>query len=109
MTTIRNAGKAAPAVAVITALASLACCLPWGIGALLGSVGLGFAFERHRPWLIALSLIFLALGGYSLLHTSRSCRRLPKAFTFFFSLAVIVVMAITAFPDWIASIMVNLR
>jgi len=45
MTTIRNAGKAAPAVAVITALASLACCLPWGIGALLGSVGLGFAFD----------------------------------------------------------------
>jgi hypothetical protein len=83
MTTIRNAGKAAPAAAVVTALASLACCLPWGIGALLGSAGLGLAFERHRPWLIALSLIFLALGGYSLLHTSRSCRRLPKAFTFF--------------------------
>lgn len=109
MKAIRGVGNAAPAAAIVTALASLACCLPWGIGALLGSIGLGLAFERHRPWLIALSLVFLGFGAYSLFHTRRSCSRLPKTFTIFLSVAVILVFSIALFPEWIARVMVNLR
>lgn len=109
MRTIRTVRNAAPAAAIVTALASLACCLPWGIGALLGSVGLGLAFERHRPWLIALSLVFLGFGAYSLFHTRRSCSRLPKTFTIFLSVAMILVFSIALFPEWIARVMVNLR
>ncbi|WP_433964145.1 hypothetical protein [Tunturiibacter gelidiferens] len=72
-------------------------------------MGLGLAFERHRPWLIALSVVFLVLGAYSLTHTGRSCRRFPKALTILFSVAVVVVFVIAAFPEWVASMMLNLR
>jgi cytochrome bd-type quinol oxidase subunit 2 len=96
---IHSAAKATPAAAVMTALASVACCLPWGIGALLGSAGLAIALERRRVWLIAMSLVFLALGAFSLFRTSRSCRRLPRAFTILLSVAAILVFAIAEFPD----------
>src|SRR5579883_3144148 len=75
MKTYKGAENIAPITAVISALASLACCLPWGIAGLLGTLGIGVALEKHRLWLIALSVILLAFGGYSLIQTNRSCRR----------------------------------
>jgi hypothetical protein len=33
-----------PTAAIVSALATLACCLPWGIGAALGAVGLSVFF-----------------------------------------------------------------
>jgi hypothetical protein len=80
---IRGIGGAAPAAAVVTALASLACCLPWGIAALLGSVGFGLAFERHRLWLIALSVVLLAFGAYSLITQHEAVDDSPKPSQFF--------------------------
>lgn len=38
----------APVGAAATAMMALACCLPWGIGAALGTMGLSVFFARYK-------------------------------------------------------------
>lgn len=107
MKAFKSLEKIAPVTAVISALASLACCLPWGIAGALGALGIGMSLERHRPWLIALSAVLLAFGGYSLVRTTRGCRRIRIGPTLLIVLSVIAVFVIAAFPDWVAGFMVE--
>lgn len=107
MKVFRGAENIAPVTAVVSALASLACCLPWGIAGLLGAFGIGMSLERHRPWLITLSVILLTFGGYSLIQTTRSCRRVRVGPTILIVFCMVLVLAIAAFPDWVARFMVE--
>jgi hypothetical protein len=106
---IKTVGNTAPVIAVTTALASLACCLPWGTGALLGGIGLALALEQHRSWLIILSLSSLGVGGYSFVRQRQICQRTPKALTVLLVLAAITVLVIAAFPEAVANIMLSLQ
>ena len=107
MKTFRRSGNVAPAAAVVSALASLACCLPWGIAAALGSLGIGLSLERDRPWLIALSVVLLAFGSYSLIQRTKSCGRIRTGPTILLLFCVIAVFVVAAFPDSVASFMVE--
>jgi hypothetical protein len=60
-----GAGKgvvAAPVLAVVSSLATLACCLPAGFLAAAGAAGAGVFFQRYRPGLLTISIVFLGLG-----------------------------------------------
>ena len=104
---LRRAGKLAPLAAVGSALASLACCLPWGVPALLGSFGIGIALEKHRGWLLALATVLLGLGAYSLARSALSCGRLRRGPLILMLCCAISVFVIALFPDALASFMVN--
>jgi hypothetical protein len=59
---MKHSEKIAPAAAVISALSTLACCLPLGVAAAAGAAGLGILVEPLRPWLIGLSIALLGVG-----------------------------------------------
>lgn len=52
----------APLAAIVSSLATLACCLPIGFLAAVGTAGAGVLIQRARPVMMALSVVFIALG-----------------------------------------------
>lgn len=76
---MKHSEKIASAAAVISALSTLACCLPLGIAAAAGVAGLGVPVEPLRPWLIGLSIALLGVGFTRLYRSRGTCQRRSRA------------------------------
>ena len=108
MRSIRASATFVPAAAIVSALSTLACCLPWGIGAALGTLGLSIIFARFQLWFIVLSIVLLCLGLFQVMRTGRSCsRRRSRAEIALLSIAAGIVIAIILFPEWVAGLFVG--
>ena len=101
--------RLAPVAGALSALATMACCLPLGIAGAVGSLGLSVALESLRPWLIGLSVVFLALGGWQLYRGGRACRRRSRLSLVLFSLSTIIVLAVILFPQKLAELMASFQ
>ena len=104
---MRTASALAPVAAAMSALATLACCLPWGIGAALGALGLGVFLARFQAEFILLSAVLLGAGLFQMLRQGRSCRRPSRVEMALWGFAAIVVLAVLLFPQWVASIFIT--
>ena len=105
---MKIAERAAPVAAAVAALSTLACCLPLGIAGAVGALGLSVVLSSLRPWLIAIAVIFLAVGLFQLYRSQRSChRRNPVSFVIF-GVCAAVVVAVLAFPQQVAALMAAL-
>jgi len=51
---MKHTEKITPVAAAVSALSTIACCLPSGIAAAAGAAGLGVVVEPLRPWLVGL-------------------------------------------------------
>jgi len=101
---MRLAERATPVVAVIAALSTLACCLPFAFLGALGLAGASVRLQSARPWLLASAGIFLVVGFVQLHVRSDQCqKRSPLSIALFWSAAVIVLLVIL-FPQVIASL-----
>ena len=108
MKSFRASATFAPAAAVVSALTVLACCLPWGIGAALGALGLSVLFAKFQIWFLVLSIVLLCLGFFQVMRTGRSCsRRRSRAEIALLSIAAGIVIAIILFPEWVAGLFVG--
>jgi hypothetical protein len=97
---MKHAEKAAPVAAIVTALATLGCCLPFGIAGLLGTAGLVMAV-RLRPWLLALAAVLLGVGFYQLHQRRRACA-CGSASTVLLVLSAVIVAVVAVFQEKIA-------
>ncbi len=101
---MRVAERVKPVAALIAALSTLACCLPF---AFLGAVGLAGASVRlqpARPWLLASAGILLVVGFVQVYLRRDQCQ---KRSTFSIALlwsAVVIVLLVILFPQVIASL-----
>ena len=107
MKAIRSSAVLTPTAAVVSALATLACCLPWGIGAALGAVGLSVVFARFQVWFLALSILLLLFGFFQVLRKGPSCTKRSGVEIAFLSIAAVVVLAVVFFPQWLAGLLVG--
>lgn len=96
---------AAPLAAIVSAVGSLACCLPLAFLGALGAAGSSALFATLRPWLLVLSALLLALGFVQLYRGGQSCRRRSLASVFVFWTAVAVFLAMLLFPQDIAGLL----
>ncbi len=106
---MKHSEKITPVAAAISALSTMACCLPSGIAAAAGAAGLGAVVEPLRPWLIGLSIGLLILGFVQLYRSNRSCRRRSPLSIAVFSISAVVVAAILLFPQISAGLLANVR
>lgn|SRR5690242_19838806 len=104
---MKHSEKIMPLAAVVTALASMACCLPLGIAAAVGAGGLAVVLAPIRPWLLALSAIFLAIGAVQLYRSRGVCRRRSRAGIALFWIAAVVVLGLMIFPQTVAGILAD--
>ena len=102
---MRVTERVAPLAAVMSAVASLACCLPLGIAGAVGALGLSVALEALRPWLIVVAVILLSVGLFQLYRGQRKCQRRSPLSLIMFGLSATVVLAIMIFPQRVAELL----
>jgi hypothetical protein len=106
---MRVTERLSPVAAALSALATLACCLPLGIAGAVGALGLSVALEALRPWLIGLAVVLLGVSGFQMYRSGKSCRRRSRLSLVLFGLSAAIVMGVMLFPQTLAELMATLR
>jgi hypothetical protein len=96
---------AASVMAILSALASLSCCLPFAFLAAFGAASAGAVFAALRPWLLAVSAVLLVIGFLQLYRGGKSCRRRSVLSIAVFWVAVAVFLAMLFFPQEFAGLL----
>ncbi len=105
---MKHAEKFAPVAAVIGALSSIACCLPFGLAAAAGTAGLGLVLEPVRPYLMAASGALILFGVWQLYRRGASCARRSRASIVVFWICAAVVALLMIAPQIVASFLADL-
>ncbi len=105
---MRFTERATPVAAVLSAFASIACCLPLGIAGAVGSLGLSVAFASLRPWLIVLAVILLGVSFWQMRRGQRKCKQRSPLSLILFGLSAALVLAIIIFPQSVAGLLAAL-
>jgi hypothetical protein len=96
--------RATPVAAVIAALSTLTCCLPFGFLGAIGLAGISLRAQAARPWLLGSALFLLLLGFFQLYRGGSQCRKRSPISISLFWVAVAIVLIIVLFPQAIASL-----
>src|SRR5690242_14861672 len=105
---MKHAERLTPVVAALSAVATLACCLPLGIlGSAAVSVALAAAVERLRPTLLGLSVVLLATAAWQVYRTRRACQRRSTTSIVLLWLCAAIVIIVIAFPQAIAGLVAD--
>jgi hypothetical protein len=105
---MRLTERLSPIAAAMSALATLACCLPLGIAGAVGALGLSVALESLRPWLIGAAVVLLAVSGVQMYRSGRTCRR-SRLSQVLFGLSGAIVLGVMFFPQTVAELMATLQ
>jgi hypothetical protein len=96
--------RATPVGAILAALATMSCCLPFSFLAALGLAGASARLQAARPWLIVGACVLLCVGCVQLYRGRNQCKkRSPLSVALFWTAAVIVLLIIL-FPQVIANL-----
>lgn len=100
---MKNRDSIAPSFgAMLSSLATLACCLPAGFLAAAGAAGTSILFQRARPAMMTLSVVFLVLGFVQQRRSAR-CGLKPSSWNVaLLWLATVIVLVVLLFPQEIA-------
>jgi hypothetical protein len=88
--------------AIVSSLASLACCLPLGLAAALGTAGASAFAQTLRPWLLGLSGVLLAIGFWQQNRASQCAVKGRVGGKVLLWATVVAVAGIILFPQQIA-------
>jgi len=105
---MKPATKVMPVAAAATALSTLVCCLPLSLSAAIGVGGLAVAIEPYRHWFVSVSVFFLAVGLFQLYRFKRTCRKSSRSGIVGFSIAAIIVLGVSLFPQVVAVVLAGL-
>jgi hypothetical protein len=101
---MKVAERATPVAAVIAALSTLACCLPFAFLGALGLAGASVRLQAARPWLLASSAILLGIGFIQLYVRRNQCQKRSRFSIALFWGAAVIVLLVILFPQVIASL-----
>jgi hypothetical protein len=101
---MRVAERATPVAAVIAALTSLACCLPFSFVGAIGFLGASARLQTIRPWLLGSSAVLLIVGFAQLYLRRSQCHRRSDLSVSMFWIATAIVLLLILFPQIIASL-----
>jgi cytochrome bd-type quinol oxidase subunit 2 len=99
--------RVTPLVAAISAVSTLACCLPIGLAATAGAAGVLAALSRYRSWFLALSAALLTIGVAQAVRAQRACRPGRRASLVILIMSTAVVAAVLMFPQVIAGLLAD--
>ena len=102
---MRVAERVTSVAAVIAALSTLACCLPFAFLGALGLAGASVKLQLARPWLLASAGILLVVGFIQLYMRRDHCQRRSPLSIALFWVAVVTFLLILLFPQVIASLL----
>lgn len=88
--------------AIVSSLASLACCLPLGLVAALGTAGASAFAQTLRPGLLGLSVVLLGIGFWQQNRASQCAVKGRVGARVLLWATVVVVVGMILFPQQIA-------
>lgn len=97
----------APITAAISALSTLACCLPIGVATALGSAGVAAALAPFQGWLLGLSAVLIGAGSLQVWRTGRTCHRRSPASLIILAVSATIVATVWLFPEVIAGLLAD--
>ena len=104
---MRLAEKITPIVGAVSAVGTLACCLPVTGAALLGLGGVLGMMAQYQAWLLPISGVSFALSGGLIWRTRRVCHRTSKISLVILALSAAVVLAVLVFPQDVAGLLTD--
>lgn len=102
---MRTLERGTPVAAVIAALTTLACCLPFSFVGAVGLAGASTRLQAARPWLLMAAGALLVVGFIQLYLRRDRCERRSRLSIAVFWIATIFVLVLILFPQIIASIL----
>lgn len=98
----QGSGITASVGAMISVLATTACCLPFTFVAAIGVAGTSAFLQRLRPWFLAFSIILLGIGFWQQRQAQKCLLKGRIVGQVLLWTAVVVVAGMTFFPQQIA-------
>jgi hypothetical protein len=98
----QGAGISASLAAILSSLATIACCIPLGFAAALGAGAASAFFTTLRPWLLGLSVVLLGLGFWQQRRAKQCAVRGRLVGQVLLWAALAVVLGMILFPQQIA-------
>src|SRR5713101_5865198 len=100
---MRVTERVTPVAAVLAALSTLACCLPFGFLGAMGLASLSVWAQSFRNWFIGGAAVLLVVGFVQLYRGRNQCKKRSPVSVGLFWVAVAIVLLIVLFPQVIAS------
>jgi hypothetical protein len=107
---VRHTEKIAPVAAALSALATLACCLPVGFAAAAALASVGAVVAPLREWFIGGAVLLLVVGGVQVNRQQQACAtsgRTAWASLVVLGVAAVVVALVSLFPQVVAGILAD--
>jgi O-antigen ligase len=102
MKEVKGTGISASLLAILGSVATIGCCLPVGFAAALGAGAASAFFTALRPWLLGLSVVFIAIGFWQQ-HRAKQCAVRGRWIgSMLLWAAVVVVIGMILFPQQVA-------
>jgi len=89
-------------VAIVSSLATMACCVPLGFAGALGAAGASAFLQKFRPWLLALSILLLGVGFWQERRAKLCAVKRNYLSAVLLWTALVLVVAMIVFPQEIA-------
>src|SRR5260370_31796434 len=104
----QGTGISASLAAILSSVATIACCLPLGFAGALGAGAASAFFTTLRPWLLGFSVVLLGLGFWQQYRAKQCAVRGRFISSVLLWAAVIVVLGMILFPQQIAGFIADL-
>ena len=104
---MKHSERSLPAAAALSALATLACCLPIGIAAGTAAAGLASVATDYRWWLIGASIALLSIGAIQVAHRRRTCSTRGTTSAIVLSASASIVFLVIFFPQLVAGFLAD--
>lgn len=104
---MRHAEKITPVAAALSALTTLACCLPVTFAAGSATAGLAVVAGAYRWAFLTASMILIALGTVQLVRARRACRTRGTGSMVILGISAAIVLLVVAFPQVIAGLLAD--
>ncbi|HWY04869.1 MAG TPA: hypothetical protein VNX60_14430 [Candidatus Acidoferrum sp.] len=100
-------GLSASLAAIVSALATMACCVPLGFAAAIGAAGASAFLLRFRPWFLLLSIALIGVGFWQQRRAKQCAVKGRFVGQFLLWTAVAIVLAMILFPQQIAGFLAD--
>lgn len=100
-------GFSASLAAIVSSLATMACCVPFGFAAAIGAAGASAFLLRFRSWFLLLSVAMIGLGFWQQRRAKQCAVKGRVIGQFLLWAAVAILLAMILFPQQIAGFLAD--
>ena len=102
-----GAGVSASLAAIVSSLATMACCVPLGFAAAIGAAGASAFLLRFRSWFLVLSIALIGVGFWQQRRAKQCAVKGRLISQFLLWTAVAILLAMILFPQQIAGFLAD--